>query len=394
MYIHFPWCVSKCPYCDFYSVVGVDSIPHEEYAEAVIAEFVRRHSEIEPGQLRSVYFGGGTPSLWEPKSLGRVLDRILSEYQLAARDVEITLECNPSSYELRKCEEWHRIGVNRLSLGIQSLNDRELQFLGRAHDSSQAMQALELGLHSGIDNIGGDFIFGLPNQDADGCVEQLRRLPLAELSHISAYALTIEPNTHFGALARRGRLPVAPDDAVVESFLAIHEMLCANNFEHYEISNYAKPARRSLHNAAYWRGCDYIGLGCAAWGTVQLSKTAASGSDSMHLRYRNTTRIPGYLAGVQAGSLWEVTPVGILSELEAIDSATALVERIMLGLRTCDGIDLSELESEFDVSDWCSSKTTVIERLVQNGRLAVDERRLTIPFSAWCLADGTIAQLI
>ncbi len=395
VYVHFPWCLSKCPYCDFFSVESRSLIPHERYADAVMNELERRYSGLQPAKLQSIYFGGGTPSLWDVEQLGRVIDRIVGTFGVRKDSLEITVECNPSSFDLLKCKHWSAIGVNRLSLGLQSLNNDDLKYLGRAHDVRAGMDSLRSALDSGMARVCADLIFGLPRRTAEDCVREVRQLPLDELSHISAYALTIETNTPFGALARKGRLDLAPDEAVMDSFVALHEELGNGGFEHYEISNYARPGHRSLHNSSYWRGYDYLGLGVAAWGTISLRPN--DDALGFRLRYRNTARIEHYLhvaSGSVKNALWERQPAGILAEHETIDRKVSLMERLMLGLRTSDGVNLDELAIEFDVDEWIGRKKRTVDNLVQRGRLITEGSHLSIPFQTWYLADGTISQLI
>jgi len=394
IYIHFPWCVSKCPYCDFFSVATHGTIPHEAYADAVIAEFDVRLRDIAPANIKSFYFGGGTPSLWEPDSVARVLHHMLDAVGVRPSEVEITLECNPSSFEIERCRAWRETGINRLSLGLQSLNAKNLEFLGRAHNEHEALAALEHALASGIPSVGADFIFGLPQQRPSEALAELAQLPLSALDHLSVYALTIESNTPFGAQARAGRLPLAQDDDVATTFVALHEFLTGAGFEHYEISNYARSGARAVHNSGYWKGDDYLGLGVAAWGTVHKEN---SERDVDRLRYRNTQRIANYL---EFGALhakrdvWALQPDGILSEVEPIEPKTAFIERLMLGLRMSDGIDLSMLPREFEVDAWGVRRQRSIHKLVEQGRLTREGSVLRIPFETWFLADGTIAELI
>ena len=350
VYIHFPWGLSKCPYCDF-SVATHSAIPHEDYADAVISEFDRRFCALEPATITSIYVGGGTPSLWKTNALGRVLEHLRTAADSDFHGVEVTLECNPSSFDLQKCREWKNFGVNRLSLGLQSLNDSDLKYLGRAHDARCGLAALNDALSSGISHVCADLIFGLPNRTPKDAVAEVRQLPLSALAHLSVYALTIEQNTPFGALARAGRLALAPDDLVADSFVALHEELAVAQFEHYEISNYAKPGCRSVHNVGYWQGRDYLGLGVAAFGTVSLttdqSIVPVTGG---RLRYRNTTRIEHYFdicKGCNPVSLWQPMPKGLLAESELIDGSIALTERLMLALRTREGINLRQLSPRF-----------------------------------------------
>jgi len=398
VYIHFPWCIAKCPYCDFFSVGNRAGIEHEDYASAVINELYQRHGAIQPAELESIYFGGGTPSLWDETQVQRVIEQVLIVFGARKESVEITLECNPSSFESRKCSRWKSAGVNRLSLGVQSLDNESLRYLGRVHDSRAAMEALHAALESEIAQVGADIIFGLPGRAVADCVGEVRRLPLAELSHVSAYALTIEPNTPFGIRARTGRLELAPDELITDSFIALHEELERVGFEHYEISNYARPRCRSRHNTGYWQGRDYLGLGVAAWGTVSLRENGgAAESKRRHLRYRNTTNIGRYVQALALGSnpvLWDSLPSGIVAEHEVIDETVALSERFLLGLRTREGVDLDLLSTQFDIDAWLCSRRRALDRLQSRGRISIDGARLWIPFPMWYLADGTISELL
>ncbi len=396
VYIHFPWCISKCPYCDFFSIEQRQRLPHQAYADAVLAELEHRASELEPAWLRSIYFGGGTPSLWDCAQLRRVLERVVDTFGATPQTVEITLECNPSSFDVTKCGEWRDAGVNRMSLGVQSLHDQSLEYLGRAHDSREALDALQTIIDSRFPSIGVDLIFGLPGRTVEDMLVELRQLPLSALSHVSAYALTIEPNTPFGALARKGRLQLAPEETVIESFLALHTELSAAGFEHYEISNYARPGERSKHNTGYWQGRDYLGLGVAAWGTITSCAPDRTHQTSREtLRYRNTTSIDRYLRmpTADASEWWATTPNGVLSEKEHIGRKVALSERLMLGLRTSDGVDLASLGSERDVTEWLADHRAVLEKLQSRGRVLLEGSRHSIPFPMWYLADGTISDL-
>ncbi len=398
VYIHFPWCLSKCPYCDFFSIATQTVIPHQAYADAVISEFDSRLRAIEPAAITSLYFGGGTPSLWETDALGRVIHHILAAFGEKAPAIEVTLECNPSSFDQAKCRRWQDIGVNRLSLGLQSLNDSDLKYLGRAHDAREGLAALDMALASGMPRVCADLIFGLPGRVPGDAVAEVKRLPLDALSHLSVYALTIEQNTPFGALARAGRLAIAPEDSVVDSFVALHEELSAAKFEHYEISNYARQANRSVHNMGYWQGHDYLGLGVAAFGTVNVGTGQSfAPAAGLRLRYRNTTRIAHYFqlcSGESRELLWQMQPTGLVAEFEHIDPAIGWTERLMLGLRTRDGIDLDESRQQFEINGWLARRQPAIERLIRQGRLNQDGAKLTIPFSTWFLADGTISELI
>ncbi|HEY3235436.1 MAG TPA: radical SAM family heme chaperone HemW [Polyangiaceae bacterium] len=385
VYVHFPWCLKKCPYCDFLSVASERrDIPHRAYADCVIAELERRAPPQAHRQLRSVFFGGGTPSLWQPAELGRVLAAILGAFSSGSVHAEVTVECNPTSLDPERVEQWAALGANRLSIGVQSLDAGQLTFLGRLHDQEQGLQAVRQALDSHL-RVSADLIFGLPGQPpAQARAEALRVAELG-VTHLSAYALTIEPNTQFGALARQGRLPLATEESVAESFLALDEALTGVGFDHYEISNYARSGHVAEHNLGYWTGRDYLGLGAGAWGTVART------------RYRNTPSVPRYLESRDRWRLEDLERTGpdsLLAAIEPIDAQTALREKILLGLRLKQGLDIEAVASELEVEPWPRSRELALARLLERGRIARDGTRWFIPPSQWLLSDATIAELL
>jgi len=391
VYVHFPWCLSKCPYCDFFSVAvsDPDSIPHRAYAEQVEAELMARSARMGRCKLRSIYVGGGTPSLWREEGIKRVVSCILSCFEVGDNHPEITVECNPSSFDSRSAEALLSAGVNRISLGVQSLGDTSLQFLGRLHDARGARRALADALGSGATCVSADYIFGLPDRTLQEEWKEIREIADLGVGHLSTYALTIEQNTLFGELKRRGSLPLAPEDRVADSYLAIHEGLTQLGYDHYEISNHALNGERSVHNLGYWRGRDYLGLGVAAVGTVTV--------DGRRLRYRNFQSSKRYLAipftdvGLDP---YMPPPRGPIADLEQITNSIAFSERILLGLRTREGLDIESAAAELGVTAFTDQRNRAIRQLVSSGRLQKDGERLWIDARAWLFADHTIASLL
>jgi oxygen-independent coproporphyrinogen-3 oxidase len=382
VYVHFPWCLEKCPYCDFVSYpTARAAIDHEAYADAVLAELERRAATLPAMRLHSVFFGGGTPSLWEPAQLGRVLGAIRSRFG-GGEGVEITVECNPSSLDEARAAGLAEVGVNRLSIGVQSLDDQRLRFLGRLHDGEGALRSVRAALRSGIGRVSADLIYAVADQRPVDAAEEARRLLGEGLRHLSAYNLTIEQGTRFGELARRGRLPLADEGDMVTSFFAVHEVATAAGLGHYEVSNYGAPGDESVHNLGYWGGLPYLGLGCAAVGALPTPEGLT--------RYRNLPLPPKYLAEARAGAL--LAPGGLVDQIEPLDPETRLRERIMLGLRLASGFDLEKAASDLGVDPWPPSRQRAAERMIQRGRLVRDGGLLRSPLSSWVFVDGTAAE--
>jgi putative oxygen-independent coproporphyrinogen III oxidase len=388
VYVHFPWCVKKCPYCDFLSVPSAqEDIPHEAYADAVLSELAARRAELGPCSLRSVFFGGGTPSLWRAKQLGRVLAGILQVFPAAGAPVEITVECNPGSLGPRTARALLDVGVNRLSIGVQGLDAERLRFLGRWHSAEQALEAVRAALASGMPRVSADLIYGVAGEPPEDAAREARQVAELGVGHVSAYALTIEPQTAFGARARKGRLPLAPEQSVADSFLAVDEALSAAGFEHYEISNHARAGQQAQHNLGYWRGRDYVGLGCGAWGTV-------SRAGQRH-RYRNRPQPQAYVSGALALRPGEPDACRTVeSESEPLTPDVLSSEALMLGLRLAEGVDLDEVAARTGGSAWTAARERAARRLVERGRLIREGSRLLIPKPAWLFSDGIIAELL
>jgi putative oxygen-independent coproporphyrinogen III oxidase len=388
VYVHFPWCLKKCPYCDFLSVAAErPSLPHDAYADAVIAELERRVETLDNPRLLSVFFGGGTPSLWEPNALGRVLERIRALVPAGPDQVEITVECNPTSFDVERGRALQAVGVNRVSIGVQGLDAQRLQFLGRLHDVDSGLCAVRDALRSGMPRVSADFIFGVSGQAADAAAREAQILSELGTTHLSAYALTIEPGTQFGALARKGKLPLLDESAVADSFLAVEETLERAGFEHYEVSNYARHGARSRHNVGYWLGRDYLGLGCGAWGTLSRA--------GQRFRYRNTPSPERYIAAGPSLPLADLSEVGpLVATVEDISPETALAERIMLGLRLAEGVDLERSARQLGAPLWTQERARARDRLLSQGKLKVDGGLVSIPKQHWLFADGIIADLM
>lgn len=387
VYVHFPFCLAKCPYCDFVSFARErPAIDHDRYADAVVAELGRRSDVLTERGVATVFFGGGTPSLWKASALGRVLSEVCRSGGQSPGDVEVTVECNPSSLDASHARALRDVGVGRLSIGVQGLDASRLRFLGRLHDPDEGLAALDAALASGMPRVSADFIYGIEGGDspqtAVDAASEVRRIAASGVSHVSAYSLTIEPQTRFGELARKGRLPIAVDDRLAESFFAVEDVLGEMGFSHYEVSNYAKPGQESQHNLAYWRGRDYLGLGCAAVGTITARGHAR--------RTKNVIQPDSYMQAALDGA---ASLSALETSEESLDAETRMRERIMLGLRLQEGIDMIRVGAELGVDPWPTGRRRAADRLVEAGRLVRDGSQLRVPSSKWIFADGVAAEL-
>lgn len=399
VYLHFPWCLEKCPYCDFVSYKAErPAIPHERYADAVLAELEARLATIGDGlstrRFISIFVGGGTPSLWTSESLGRVLATLRAKLPFVP-EPEVTVECNPSSLTDDHARALLAIGVNRLSVGVQSLDDEELRFLGRLHDAQGATRALEAAQQAGFARISGDLIYALPNQEPTTSLPMAGRLLDLGLSHLSAYQLTIEPGTRFGELAKRGRLPLADEGASADAFLALDAFVEGRGLRHYEVSNFAKPGHESRHNVGYWRGLEYLALGCGAYG---YWRKESRGDPARGVRYRNEVLAESYMQRASImppGVSFAETSVGVTcaTSSEDLDTEVLVKERIMLGLRLADGFDVAEAESDLATVIRTPLRERSVAKMVARDRLAVDGTRWLVPKRRWLLVDGTAAEL-
>jgi len=267
LYVHLPWCLSKCPYCDFNSHALRGPLPEERYRLALLSDLRDEMTVPGLGPVASVFFGGGTPSLFSARTIEAVLE-MLADADLLAPGAEVTLEANPGAVERGSFEDYAAAGVNRVSLGVQSFSDDGLRRLGRIHSAGEVWLAIEDVRRAGIEQLNLDLMYGLPEQTVAGALADLEQALSADPEHLSHYQLTLEPNTLFHA-----RPPALPtEDVVWESFEACHERLMASGFRRYEVSAYARPGKECRHNMNYWEFGDYAGIGAGAHGKRSLAQ--------------------------------------------------------------------------------------------------------------------------
>jgi oxygen-independent coproporphyrinogen-3 oxidase len=333
VYVHFPWCRALCPYCDFPVLVArpqrAGESPQRAYLDAVLGELDERAPQFAGRALRSIYFGGGTPSLWEPPHLAAVIAAVAARWSSDLAALEITVEANPIDCTAERMAAWRAAGVNRLSIGVQSWQADELAALGRDHAMGDGPAALAAARDAGFVALSADLILGAPGvvpADPDVAPPSVNAALASGVPHLSVYELTIEPATAFGKLARAGRLPVLGDDTLARLYTATHVALTAGGFEHYEVSSYARPGARAIHNSLYWRGAEYLGLGL---GAASFHRDDAGGG----ARWVNSRALAAYLGGGPA-RVAEHTP---------LDAAELATDELWLAMRTVDGAPARDL---------------------------------------------------
>jgi len=328
LYIHWPFCAAKCPYCDFNSHVRGE-VDQSRWTRAYSSE-IRRLAADTPGRvLSSVFFGGGTPSLMQADTVAGILDAVRDNWTVA-NDIEITLEANPTSVEADRFRGYREAGVNRLSLGVQALNDRDLRALGRMHSVAEALQALEIA-RSTFERVSFDLIYARQHQSAEDWTAELQQALGFDPGHLSLYQLTIEDGTAFGDRFKRGRLPGLPDgDLGADMYELTQELCIAAGLPAYEVSNHAKPGQESRHNLIYWQGGDYAGVGPGAHGRL--------GANGQRWATDAIREPASWLEQVE-------TKPGSAERRQALSHDDQDIERLMMGLRIAEGLPLSDLHA-------------------------------------------------
>jgi oxygen-independent coproporphyrinogen-3 oxidase len=352
VYIHFPYCLSKCPYCDFASRAEA-VIPQQRYTDAVLLELRARAAQFPDREAISIYFGGGTPSLWDPPQVGRVL-REIGELWHVRPDAEVTLEANPGTTDEERFTAFRQLGINRLSIGVQSFAAAQLVSLGRKHSGSDAVRAFETARAAGFRNISLDLIHGAERQTPELAARDAASAVALGPEHISCYALTLTGLAEEVPMAkalRRGELSLPDDEVVSDMGDAVRGELGKGRYARYEISNYAQAGREAVHNSLYWRGGEYAAAGCGACGFLREGRGG--------LRFANDRSPERYMERV------ERTGTGDASS-ERIAPDEHLRERLFTGLRLAEGIDLAHLERDLDlpVRDRYAAQ---IRRIVEDG---------------------------
>jgi oxygen-independent coproporphyrinogen-3 oxidase len=373
VYIHWPFCAAKCPYCDFNSHVR-SRLDEDAWIDAILREleYTAQWQGDERPIVQTIFFGGGTPSLMSGKAVGSVIDKISRLWRMT-NDVEITLESNPASADAGRFADYRAGGVNRVSLGVQALNDADLKMLGRLHDVAEAKVALALA-QKNFDRVSLDLIYARPDQTEQQWRDELKEALSFDTEHLSLYQLTIEPATPFATLARTGALKPMDDDHAASLYEITQELTAAAGRSAYEISNHAKPGAEARHNLVYWRYGAYVGVGPGAHGRLDIGgKRIATSTERLPERWQQNVSRRGH---------------GII-EQSAITNEDAAREHLLMNLRLAEGIDLAAYRARWNTEPNAQRAT----ELSADGFLRVDGERLIATPKGRLVLNRLIAEI-
>ncbi|MBQ9585308.1 MAG: radical SAM family heme chaperone HemW [Muribaculaceae bacterium] len=370
LYIHIPYCKSKCTYCDFYSTPQVETM--EQYVHSLLCEARLRKNEIDSEQVSTLYIGGGTPSVMPTSMLTTLITGLDKVFGLKNVE-EFTIEVNPDDVTTHYVTALRALGVNRVSMGVQSFNDDELQAINRRHTAKQAIHAVNSIKDAGIDNVSVDLIYGLPGQSLDSWQHNVEQAIALDVQHISAYCLSYEKGTRLWAMREQGKVMETSDELCIAMYENLVKSLKKAGFEHYEISNFALPGFRSRHNSSYWNFTPYLGLGAAAH------------SYDGNVRRYNPSSIRQYIKALSGGST-------AYSE-EHLELWERHDEEIMLRLRTSDGLDTTLFEHRYGQKA-CENLLSKSKPLIEQGLLNKDNNTLILTHKGVMLSDNIIRNLM
>jgi oxygen-independent coproporphyrinogen III oxidase len=369
IYVHIPFCRQKCHYCNFFSVASLKYKQH--LLDALLEEIFLRRSYLAGKEIQSLYFGGGTPSLLEPSEIGRISDGIRKYYSVS-KDAEITLEANPDDLDKERIREYMNLGINRMSIGVQSFHDADLDYLNRVHSASQAMNSITDVQDAGFTNVSIDLIYGIPGLTTEQWEENLGIAFKTGVQHISAYALTVEPKTALDLLIKKKKLPPPLEENIVEHFRIMMLKMKENGFIHYEISNFCREGFFSRHNSMYWNGEHYLGLGPSAHSYNGIS------------RQWNISGIIDYMDQIKRGDRY--------FETEILTPTQHYNEYVMTSLRTMWGCDLHKIEKEFG-DKFASRFLSLVPRFLISGHVIEKQGIYYLSDEGKLFADGIASDL-
>ena len=379
IYVHIPFCRQRCKYCDF-NTYATTNLPESEYISAVLCEldYYGALPQWQSRPVSSVYFGGGTPSLLRPSSIGKILEHIHSRFQLQD-GAEITLEANPGTTSSDDLSELHHTGVNRISIGAQSFDDGMLKTLGRIHTRDQTYAAVNAAKHAGFTNLSLDLIYGTPSQTLDQLKYDLEEITKLGTNHISVYGLSIEKSTPFYAEYKNGKLKLPEEELLISMMQEINSFLPSRGYARYEISNYSQNGFEAKHNQGYWSGIDYLGLGAGAHGHImelQGQKRIAA------IRWSNLVQPAQYIEAACAKG------TAVLSQ-ETLTQEQLKFEFILLGLRRIEGIKIQDFEDAFELT-LGDAYPGILDVLIGENLLKQEGGYLALSEKGLMLADSVI----
>jgi oxygen-independent coproporphyrinogen-3 oxidase len=364
IYFHIPFCRQACHYCNFHFSTVLSY--KEKLVSAIAKELFLRKDELLGQTIETIYFGGGTPSLLNEKEWHHMIDALHKNFDLS-HVKEFTVEANPDDLTSQYLQMLQQLGVNRLSIGVQSFNDEHLKWMNRAHNASEALHCIQHAQNIGLSNISIDLIYGIPGMDDITWKRNLQQAFDLNISHLSSYCLTIEPQTVFGHRMQKNTLQIPADETSEAQFLLLQDTASANGFNHYEISNFGKPHHYALHNTNYWKGIPYLGIGPGAH------------SFEPGMRKWNIGNNPNYIKAIEKGDL----PI----ETETLSVNNQYNEYIMTGLRTEWGVNIDEIQQRFGES-YVASLHKQLQSHVDAGRVLFHHPNYTLSKEGKFLADG------
>ena len=390
LYVHVPFCLSKCPYCDFNTYQGIES-QFGDFVTAVIQEIKAWSIALGRPPVNTVFLGGGTPSYLPDGDVAGILDAIAGNYSVRA-DAEITTECNPNDLTVARCADLRAAGINRVSIGVQSMDNGLLAMLGRRHDASEAAEALARCRRAGFDNVNLDLMYGLPQQDMDQWRDTVTRVIELAPEHLSLYALTLEEGTPLRRWVEQGRLPEPDPDLAADMYDHARAALAHAGYRHYEISNWSREGRESEHNLAYWRNRQWLGVGPGAHSSLAGVRFWTVRSPR---EYARRAQAWTQAAGPRpAASPERIRAVPTVDDLEVIDAATAAAETMFLGLRLLDGMDLSAASTRIGI-DLSARYELELAELTAEGLLVWEaDGRLRLAEEAYLVANQVFTRFL
>ncbi|WP_126653525.1 radical SAM family heme chaperone HemW [Chryseobacterium aureum] len=370
IYIHIPFCKQKCSYCNFHFSTSLNF--KDEMLRAMKTEIQLRKDELQNKNLKSLYFGGGTPSILSVDEINALIDEVLKYFSFE-KDIEVTLEANPDDLDKNFLKQLAGTPVNRLSIGTQSFFEEDLKLMNRAHNASQAESSIKRAQDFGFENLSIDLIYGSPTSNLEIWKENLHKTMALEVPHISSYALTVEPKTALENWISKGKVKSPEEEEQNREFYYLSDFLKGNGFEHYEVSNFAKPGFYSRHNSAYWKYQEYLGIG-----------PSAHSYNGFDVRSWNVANNQQYIKKLNDKLL--------AKEEEILSKEDQFNEMIMIGLRTIWGVDLESLKNTFSDKEMEHLKTEIKPKM-DDGILVIENGHLKIPEKHWFMADGIASDL-